>query len=144
MKKSQKVVISLVIIIILITGFKYVNNPERKIFSMVQENEAEYKAVVEAVLNGEEKPVVKDVNNIYVREGEHTIVDFFVTGFGLAPASVYYGFYYSPEDLAMPYLEERAVLTEYETDMWKWKGSGDNNGVTKKITDGWYYYEASF
>lgn len=144
MKKSKKFFGGILILVGVFVVLKWMNDPERRIFSMVQKNQAEYAMVAEAVLNGEEKPKVKGVNQIHLRVGEHTVVDFFVSGFGIVPASTYYGFYYSPEDLALPYLEEGAVLTEFEENAWSWQGSGDNRGVTKKIADCWYYYEASF
>ena len=144
MKRSRKFFIGIVFIIGAFMVLKWVNQPERKIFSMVQKNQTAYVMAAESVLRGEKKPEVEGVSQIHLRVGEHTIVDFFVSGFGIAPASTYYGFYYSLEDLALPYLEERAILTEYEEDAWSWQGSGDNKGVTKKIADCWYYYEASF
>jgi len=144
MKKGKKFLVGVVITIGIFMVLKWVNDPERKIFAMVQKNQTAYAVAAEAVLKGEEKPDIENVSQIHLRVGEHVIVDFFVSGFGIAPASTYYGFYYSPEDLVLPYLEERAVLTEYEKDAWSWQGSGDNKGVTKKIADCWYYYEASF
>lgn len=144
MKRSRKFFIGIVFIIGVFMVLKWVNQPERKIFSMVKKNQTAYVMAAETVLCGEKKPQVEGVSQIHLRVGEHAIVDFFVSGFGIAPASTYYGFYYSPEDLALPYLEERAILTEYEEDAWSWHGSGDNKGVTKKIADCWYYYEASF
>ena len=144
MKKRKKFLLGMVIIICVFAVLKWANQPERKIFSMVKKNQTTYEQAAEAVLRGEEKPEVEGVSQIHLRVGEHTMVDFFVSGFGITPSSTYYGFYYSPEDLALPYLEERVVLTEYEEDAWSWQGSGDNRGVTKKIADCWYYYEASF
>lgn len=99
------------------------------------------------LLNGETTADAVDVSGVRdvdVIMGEYVIVDFFVTGFGLVPSSTYYGFYYLPEDLPLMYMDGMAKLTKYEEGAWEWQGAGDNGGIIKKITDGWYYYEASF
>ena len=36
------------------------------------------------------------------------------------------------------------VNLEAENGYWKWHDEGDNGGITKKIGNGWYYYEAWF
>lgn len=114
---------------------------------MVQRNLEKYEVAAQQMLNGEiaasgvDAPGVRDVDVI---KGKHVVVDFFVTGYGLTPSGGYYGFYYSPEDLPMMYMDEMAKLTEYEAGAWTWQGVGDNDGVVKKIADCWYYYEATF
>ena len=148
MKNSKK---KKFIIIGLIIGFivfvRWYSNPERRIFAMVERNLEQYEIVAQQMLNGEisasgvEVPGVRDV---HVRRGEHVVVDFFVTGYGIAPSGGYYGFYYSPEDLPLMALDGMAKLKEYEPGAWTWQGNGDNDGVIKKITDCWYYYEATF
>ena len=27
---------------------------------------------------------------------------------------------------------------------WRWQAEGDNHGMTRKLADGWYYFEAAF
>ena len=148
MKKLNKKQILVSAVIVGIIGFAiWYANPERRIFTMVKRNLSEYELAAEQMLNGEVPAYgidVSGVRDVKVSLGEHKSVNFFVTGFGLVPSSVYYGFYYSPEDLPMMYMDETAKLTEQEENVWKWQGVGDNDGVIKKITDGWYYYEASF
>lgn len=148
MKKSKK---KILIIIGLVIGFvifvKWYSNPERRIFAMVERNFEEYEIAAQQMLKGEipaSGVEALGVRDIRVRKGEHVVVDFFVTGDGLVPSSGYYGFYYSPEDLPLMVLDVMVKLTEYEPGAWNWQGTGDNNGVIKKITDGWYYYEATF
>lgn len=72
------------------------------------------------------------------------IVQFYYTGFGIAPSSKYYGFYYSPEDIPACYCNDRFHLNEITNDEWSWNGDGDNGGIIRKIRDKWYYYEAWF
>lgn len=144
---NRKTILKLGIIASIIVFCTWYANPERRIFSMVKRNLSEYEIAAEQMLNGEVPAYginVSGVNDVKVSLGEHRSVNFFVTGFGLAPSSVYYGFYYSPEDLPMMHMDEMAKLTEQEENVWTWQGVGDNDGVIKKITDGWYYYEASF
>ena len=93
MKRSRKFFIGIVFIIGVFMVLKWVNQPERKIFSMVQENQTAYVMAAETVLRGEKKPEVEGVSQIHLRLGEHMVEDFFVSGFGIAPASTYYGFY---------------------------------------------------
>ncbi|MBO6155534.1 MAG: hypothetical protein J6O60_08855 [Lachnospiraceae bacterium] len=62
---------------------------------------------------------------------------------GNNPAGKYYGFYYSPNDIPQSYQCEKKVVTNGD-DSWKWTGGGDDGGITKKICDKWYYFEAWF
>lgn len=144
---KKKTVIIILIVLGAILFVKWYGNPERRIFAMVERNQEKYEATVAQLLNGEvaaDELYVLGVHDIDIIMGEHVMVDFFVTGFGLVPSSTYYGFYYSPEDLPLMHMDEMAKLTEYEEGAWKWQGVGDNGGIVKKITDCWYYYEASF
>ena len=143
--KKRLIIIGLVIGVVVFA--KWYSNPERRIFAMVERNLEEYEIAAQQMLYGEiaasgvDVPGVRDV---HVRRGEHIVVDFFVTGYGLAPSGGYYGFYYSEEDLPIMALDGMAKLTEYEPGAWTWQGVGDNDGVIKKIADCWYYYEATF
>lgn len=143
-KIKKKRILIIAIVIGAVVFIKWFGNPERRIFSMIERNQETYEMIAVQMLNGEKAAEPTGVHSVRVRAGEHLVVDFFVTGFGLAPSSTYYGFYYSPEDLALPYLEETAKMSEQEEGVWSWSGVGDNKGVTKKIADCWYYYEASF
>ena len=146
-KIKKKRVIKILIVVGAILFLKWYSNPERRIFAMVERNLEKYEIAAQQMLGGEiaasgvKVPGVRDVDVIM---GDHIVVDFFVTGYGLAPSGGYYGFYYSPEDLPMMYMDEMAKLTEYESGAWTWQGVGDNDGVIKKIADCWYYYEATF
>ena len=62
--------------------------------------------------------------------------------FGIAPASIYSGIYYSPADEPMS-MDSGAALHE-EKDGWSWHGAGDNRGYIRRICENWYYFEASF
>lgn len=83
-----------------------------------------------------------DVDGIF--GDTNRIVQFHYSGFGIAPSSTYYGFYYSPSDVPVPYCNEDYELTMDVDGGWTWNGDGDNGGKIKKISDNWYYYEAWF
>ena len=76
--------------------------------------------------------------------GEHTMVEFMISGFGLGSATSYYGCYYSPDDVPLAFQNMDVKLTQCGHDSWKWSAEGDNAGKTMKIMDNWYYFEASF
>lgn len=146
-KIEKKTIVRILVVIGVIFFLKWYSNPERRIFAMVERNLKKYENAAQQMLNGEISAsgvAVSGVHDVDVIMGEHVVVDFFVTGYGLAPSGGYYGFYYSPEDLPVTYMDEMAKLTEYETGAWAWQGDGDNKGVIKKITNCWYYYEAYF
>lgn len=72
------------------------------------------------------------------------VVAFYMGGFGLAPSSVYYGFYYSPEDIPVGTGEGQLVKAERDNAGWSWQGYGDNGGEIRKIKPHWYYYKCWF
>ena len=116
---NRKTILKLGIIASIIVFFTWYANPERRIFSMVKRNLSEYEIAAEQMLNGEVPAYginVSGVNDVKVSLG----------------------------DLPVMHMDEMAKLTEQEENVWTWQGVGDNDGVIKKITDGWYYYEASF
>ena len=76
-------------------------------------------------------------------EGEHSMTEFLIAASGFIPESTYYGCYYSPDDVPLAFQNLDTVLVQ-EGDSWTWVGEGDNCGITTKIMDNWYYFEASF
>ena len=86
----------------------------------------------------------QDVRVDGVFSGDERIVQFFYNGFGLAPASKYYGFYYAESGEPAAYQNTDYPLTATE-DGWSWSAGGtDNGGLTRRITGNWFYYEAWF
>lgn len=124
----------------------FINNPERNIRSFVKANEAELVEIAEQYLDYEQglDKYYKKVEIDGVFEGEYPIVQFYYSGFGIAPLGTYYGFYYSPDDAVTTYCNEDYPVKMCADGEWEWSGVGDNSGVTKKIQDNWYYYEAWF
>ena len=72
-------------------------------------------------------------------------MQFLYFAFGLVPSTRYYGFYYSQDDVPVPFQNAGAVLSQVSEEEWNWYDAGtDNGGRTKRITDHWFYYEAWF
>lgn len=109
MRKNKKILLVILIIFVAVAFIKWYGNPERRIFAMVERNQEKYEAAAEMLINEEvsaEEVDAPGVQNVKMVMGEHVIIDFYVTGFGLAPSSTYYGFYYSPEDVPEIYMDE--------------------------------------
>lgn len=75
---------------------------------------------------------------------EHPIVEFTLFSFGLAPGTSYYGCYYSPDDVPVPFQHVNVPLSQKDDGIWEWTGDGDNYGTTAKMKEHWYYFEAHF
>lgn len=78
------------------------------------------------------------IQSITVFDGEHTIVQF-DTG---SMVSQYSGYYYSPDDVPVPFQNADVPLRESEVG-WSWQDEGDNHGTTKRIAECWFSYEAN-
>ena len=74
--------------------------------------------------------------NIWGEEEE--IVEYIVTGWGLAPASDYYGFFYSRNDVPVSFQNGGEVLTRQGQYEWVWDGQGDNHGYVELLRPCWY------
>lgn len=75
---------------------------------------------------------------------EHPMVEFTLSSFGLVPSTSYYGCYYSPDDVPVPFQNVDVSLVQANDGTWEWSDEGDNHGTTAKIKDCWYYFEAHF
>ena len=74
------------------------------------------------------------------------MVEFFTGGSGLAPNSVYKGFYYSSDNTHKPFSAAPADMISFtvEGDAAFWTDGTDNYGTSTRIIDNWFWYEASF
>ncbi|MDN5307858.1 MAG: hypothetical protein PWP16_1221 [Eubacteriaceae bacterium] len=146
MKKRNKLIVIIVLIILMIIAVKYIYNSERRVKNFVINNNEELVTIAEAYLNGDTSiTTYKGAKVERVYGGDHVIVQFFYGGFGIAPASRYYGFYYSPDDAPTVYQNSpRNELVDGDDQQWIWTDGTDNGGRTFRITDNWFYYEAWF
>lgn len=147
---KRQFLIILIILLIICAAAAIFSNKQRKISRFVMKNISELEEIALTCLNGDHS--IKEyrgvkVNGVY--EGEQSIVDFYYGGFGIAPSSVYYGFYYSPDDVPVEtafFMNYSGYqMTDEKTDEWVWEEvNGDNGCQVIKIIDYWYYYKAWF
>ena len=72
-------------------------------------------------------------------DGEHPMAEVILFAWG----DTYYGCYYSPDGVPLPFQNTGLPLHE-EKDGWSWMAQGDNHGFTAHLEENWYYFEASF
>ena len=111
----------------------------------VAANQAALEEIAADCLRGSQTAArYKSVEIEGVFPGEHRIVQFFSGGFGLAPASTYCGFYYSEDGIPAAYQNVDVPLTPAGEDAWRWSDGTDNGGMTRRITEHWFSYQAWF
>ena len=150
-KRGKRVVglgICVFLVLLLASQFHY----EKRIQKFVLRHEEELTELAELYLESDEtqkqKLLEKERRDVHgaVLTGlfPETVAAFYMGGFGLAPSSVYYGFYYSPEDIPVGTGEGQLVKAEEDSACWSWQGYGDNGGEIRKIKPHWYYYKCWF
>lgn len=150
MKKWKKSFTIVTILILAGVVLKLCTNPEIRIKNFVSKHESDLQEIAVDYLSGEkyillgQEESYKGVKIEGLQDGEHPIVKFFYSGKGIVPSGVYYGFYYSPDDMPVPVMDGDRLLTSVSEDEWEWTGIGDNGGRTKRIKPNWFYYEAWF
>ncbi|MCB2291352.1 hypothetical protein LGK97_16620 [Clostridium sp. CS001] len=83
-------------------------------------------------------------NHFWKNDSDGIIVEYFCKGYGIVPAGLYTGFYYTSVDEPTGFQGVTHNLTKTKNG-WEWKElNGDNFDYTEKITDYWYYYKAGF
>ena len=154
MKKAIIIISIILTAAAVLTALIIRNTPERRISRFVRKHERELLEIAEAELSKEhhhksdEKYLSVQIDGAF--EGDHPMVQFYSFGSGLVPSSSYYGFYYSPDDVPLPFQNSdgyREVTDPDEksgSDTAHYQGEGDNGGLTKKIIPYWYYYKAWF
>ncbi|MDO4168865.1 MAG: hypothetical protein Q4D45_03105 [Lachnospiraceae bacterium] len=141
------IILALILLTVIIFAHNNIHNSRNKIreeiSSYVTTNDTKLTEFSIQYLNHETKEKKFDdveVDGIY--GDKHKIVQFYYSGEGIAPASIYYGFYYSPDDVPSDFDGMGYDLSKVSDNEWEWSAEGDDGGYTKKIMDGWYYYEA--
>lgn len=139
MKKTKRWISLIAWIIAIIVVLVYWNAPERRVERFVAQNSA---ALEQAL--GEEMSAYPEGLGIraYNRwDGEHTMGEYLLFTRG----NTYYGCYYSPDDVPLPFQNAKSVaLVPDGENCWRWQGEGDNRGVTSRIMEKWYSFEAEF
>lgn len=144
MKKRKKLK-TVLIIFLLIVLFMNFNAPWNRIIRLVKSN-------IDVLNQGVQTNQYHDASRIKGIEevrAKNTsngrfYIEYYCHGFGIAPASIYYGFYYHSVDEPVGYDGEIIPLKK-DGKGWSWQEpDGDNRYYTEKIFDNWYYYEVSF
>lgn len=134
-----------VIVAFLIAFFFLKSNKEEKISDFVADNKTELEEIAQDWLNG--TTTVNECNGVAVEgvySGKHQIVQFMYGGTGLVPSTTYYGFYYSEDDVPACFQNVDYELKSTSDNEWTWSDGTDNGGVTKRISECWFYYKAWF
>lgn len=138
--KTRKVctIIMVFMAVVLIVGaVVWANTPERKAFRFVDQHSTELSEILD---NEQPIPVTLSGKHYNNWDAEHPMDEFILHTWG----NTYYGCYYSPDDIPLAFQNYNVSLIADGKDCWQWSVQGDNQGITKKIADKWYYFEASF
>ena len=79
--------------------------------------------------------------NCWGEDSGHPIGEF-CFGPSILHGRQYYGCYYSPEYEPRGFQSVEVTLMPDGENCWTWHAEGANRGMTKKIQDRWYYFEA--
>ena len=79
--------------------------------------------------------------NCWGEDSGHPIGEF-CFGPSLLHGRQYSGCYSSPDDEPRGFQSVEVTLVPDGENCWTWRAEGDNRGMTKKIQDRWYYFEA--
>ena len=145
-KRRRIILIILVAFICVIFAVGKIFSPERAVLRTFKANEAALNEMVQSYLAGDTAALRTDipgVQSVQYWHGDNGMIEFFVKGRGIAPASSYFGFYYSVDGAPLAFQNTKVTLIE-SGDGWKWTHGGDNRGYTEHISGNWYYYEAAF
>lgn len=138
---KRKYMILLVAVLVLVVLFFYRTNPLRHAQMFVSMYADQIEKSIQA---GEGVPEDLGCLEVNTWDGAHPMMEFTLSGWGIGSDIRYYGCYYSPEDVPLPFQKADVPLTQEVTGIWTWVGEGDNRGSTQKIKDNWYYFEAAF
>lgn len=139
-EESTIIVVTVLLFIAIVIGWAALTNvPEQKAVQFVNENGSGFSELVDS---GQPIPTTFDGVKIYIWSREHLMCEFLLeTGMG---DSQYWGVYYSPDDVPLPFQNTDVSLLANGEGSWTWRAEEDNHGATKKITKKLYYFEADF
>lgn len=138
-KKTCLIVILLLITAALALCVTCVNATEYRAARFVNKNGTDFSALV---AQGQPLPAALDGIRIDIWRNEHISYEFLL-GTGVGDRQ-YWGVYYSPDDVPLPFQNADVALSPVDEACWTWQTEGNDHGTTRKIADQWYYFEASF
>lgn len=141
MKKKKRIVTIILWLAALAVLFIW-SSPEQKVDRFV----AKYAEVLEESLGtdlsgGYPGGLGIQYYNCWGEDSGHPIGEF-CFGPSLLHGRQYYGCYYSPDDEPRGFQSVEVTLVPDGENCWTWHAEVDNRGMTKKIQDRWYYFEA--
>lgn len=135
-KRRLSAVLWVVAIIALVLAF---NSPERRVARFVADNSATLEQSLGEELNG--YPGGLGIKYYNRWDGAHTMGEYILFTRG----DTYYGCYYSPDDVPLAFQNIDVPLSRSsDGEGWQWQTDGDDHGYTRRLSERWYYFEASF
>mgnify|MGYP000134703903 CR=1 FL=1 len=122
-----------VLVVLAVCGAAYMARPRLQAERFVARHGAELE---EQIQTGGTLPEDLDVT---LWDGERPMAEVILFAWG----DTYYGCYYSPDGVPLPFQNAGLPLHE-EKGGWSWATRGDNHGFTAYLEGNWYYFEASF
>jgi len=140
---KKKVIAVCLVIVAAILGLAFKDNLIRSYVAFCHEN---LEAYAVQFLESNEKTSSKYgtwKTSCYPDEG---MVEFHTGGWGLAPSTTYTGFYYSADNTHQIFSAAYKDITvmEMDGDRATWTDGTDNHGTSIRITENWFWFEASF
>lgn len=140
--KKKKRIVTIILWLAALAVLLIWSSPEQKVDRFV----AKYAEVLEESLGtdlsgGYPGGLGIQYYNCWGEDSGHPIGEF-CFGPSLLHGRQYYGCYYSPDDEPRGFQSVEVTLVPDGENCWTWHAEGDNRGMTKKIQDRWYYFEA--
>ena len=141
MKKKKRIVTIILWLAALAVLFIW-SSPEQKVDRFVAKNaEVLEESLGTDLSGGYPGGLGIQYYNCWGEDSGHPIGEFSF-GSSLLHGRQYYGWYYSPDDEPRGFQSVEVTLVPDGENRWTWRAEGDNHGMTKKISDKWYYFEA--
>lgn len=141
MKKKKRIVTIILWLAALAVLFIW-SSPEQKVDRFVAKNaEVLEESLGTDLSGGYPGGLGIQYYNCWGEDSGHPIGEF-CFGSSLLHGRQYYGCYYSPDDEPRGFQSVEVTLVPDGENRWTWRAEGDNHGMTKKISDKWYYFEA--
>lgn len=144
---KKKAILICIIVAVMLLGFLFKDDLICSYVSLRRDKLENYASQV-LDNNAEERDHYRDHYGIWETHihPENGMVEFFTGGWGLAPSSTYKGFYYSADNTHKLFSAAYSEITtmEIDGDYASWTDGTDNHGTSIRITENWFWFEASF
>lgn len=148
-KKSRSIKrmtgIGIVFILLVIAVASFVSGKSASIRRFVKSNSVELTQYAQNMIKTGSNGECETYGDYEVTYWADTdMVEFILRKHGMGSASVYEGFYYSPDDTPLGFQGNQVDFTTSDSG-WTWEESnGDNCEYTEKILEHWYWFEFHF